>query len=74
MTPKILIYMDGYTIEAVSSNGPVDIYVADFDTKNIDSDHPYLTKLDGEECLLFKLEANDAPHSVSNAEKVWEII
>lgn len=71
MTPKILLYMEGGVIHAASSDGPVEIYVADFDIDGIDEGHPHLTRLDGEECLLFKLGVDEAPHSVSNAEKTW---
>jgi len=73
MTPKILLYMEGGVIHAASSDGPVEIYVADFDIDGIDEGHPHLTKFDGDDCLLFKVEADELPNSCALAEKTWRM-
>jgi hypothetical protein len=68
---KVLIYMDGGIIQYINCDEPVEIYVVDFDIEGVADDHPHLTKFDGEECLLFKLDPNENPDAVNLAEKTW---
>lgn len=72
---KIVIIMDGGLIHSVvSDSGPVEAYVVDYDTEGVELDHPHLTKLSGDDCLLSPLEVEVHPDSVALVQKTWETI
>ena len=73
MTPKILIHMEGGLIQSVCSDAPVEVYVVDYDIDGVEEDHPHLTKFNGENCILFKMYADEDAVTVNLAKKTWSI-
>lgn len=73
MTPKILIHMEGGLIQSVFSDAPVEVYVVDYDIDGVEEDHPHLTKFNGDDCLLFAMDAEDDTPIVDLAKKTWSI-
>lgn len=69
---KIFITMEGGCIQNIFSDGPVEVYIADFDVEGVERDHPLLTSFDGDECLLGTFSAEFDAHAVSLAKKTWE--
>jgi len=70
---KIVISMDGGLIQFISADEPVEIYVVDYDVEGTETDDPYFTQLNGDDCLLFPWEPDINPGHVSNAIKTWKI-
>lgn len=68
---RIVISMEGGFIQGIVSDQPVDIYVIDYDTEG-EEGHPHLTKLGGDECILFPVEPDIEPNVVGLIEKTWK--
>lgn len=69
---KILIHVDGGLIQSISADGPVDVYVVDYDIDGVENDHPHLTKFCGDDCLLYKFDPDNGSDAVNLAEKTWK--
>jgi len=74
MTKIVIFIMDGLIHNIVTDGGPAEVFVVDYDTDGVDDDHPCLTKLDGDDCLLCPYEVGVKPDSVALVKKTWETI
>lgn len=59
---RIVIVMDGGLIQNIISEQPVEIYTVDYDIEGVDEDHPMLTKLSGDDCLIEPCEPEIHEH------------
>lgn len=71
---KVVIYMDGGVIQHVVCSEPTEIFVVDYDVEGLDVDHPHLTKLSGDDCLLFPVEPGINEHCTHLVAKTWRTL
>lgn len=70
---RVVIFMDGGVIQNVACDEPTEIFVVDYDIEGADGGHPFLTRLNGDECMLFPIEPEVDEHVGYLVAKTWQI-